>query len=69
NEIIIDDVAADRLRAQAKAAKSDPPKFLEMHEIFGTLNESQVFTEAFTEALNALWRDGTQATLQNYLRS
>ncbi len=69
NEILIEDISADRLQAQAKAAKSDPPKFLQMHEIFGALNESQIFTDAFSQALNALWRDGTQATLQNYLRS
>lgn len=69
NEIIIEDIAAERLNAQANAARSDPSKFLEMHEIFGTLNENRLFVDAFTNWLNALWLDGTQTTLQNYLRS
>ncbi|MGI9399829.1 MAG: mannitol dehydrogenase family protein [Rhizobiaceae bacterium] len=69
SEILIEDIAADRLKAQAMAAKSEPSRFLEMHEIFGSLNEKPIFVDAFSERLNALWRDGTQATLQKYLRS
>lgn len=69
NEIKIEDVAAERLNEHANAARSNPSRFLEMHEIFGTLNEKPVFVEAFSDWLNALWLDGTRATLQNYLRS
>jgi mannitol 2-dehydrogenase len=67
--IHLDDNAAARLNEHALAARNAPGKFLEMHEIFGSLSENAIFAGAFAKALQALWRDGTAATLQTYLAS
>ncbi len=57
----------DRLTALAKSAKDDPSKWLEMDDIYGPLSSNQIFADAFAKALNALWRDGTTATLKAYI--
>ena len=57
----------DRLQASAREAKTRPDAWLEMHDIYGDIAKSAVFREAFAKALNALWKDGTKATLERYL--
>ncbi len=61
------DPSWDRLQAVARKAKEDPQAWLEMEDIYGDVAKSAIFREAFANALNALWKDGTKATLERYL--
>jgi mannitol 2-dehydrogenase len=63
----LDDPNAARLTPAAQAAKRNPAVFLTLQEIFGDIAEAPLFRSRFEAALNSLWRDGTRATLQNYL--
>jgi mannitol 2-dehydrogenase len=63
----LDDPNAARLTPAAQAAKHDPAVFLTLQDIFGDIAEAPLFRSRFEAALNSLWRDGTWATLQNYL--
>jgi mannitol 2-dehydrogenase len=64
--IALDDPNAARLAPAARAAKEDPAAFLALRDIFGDLGDAAPFRARFETALNSLWQDGTQATLQNY---
>lgn len=57
----------DRMRQTAAAAKSDPAAWLAMEDIYGSVGKSPVFVEKFAAALEALWTDGTVATLRRYV--
>jgi mannitol 2-dehydrogenase len=57
----------DRLTATAKAAKSNSAAWLAMGDIYGAVGTNAVVAEAFARQLNALWKDGTRATLTRYL--
>ena len=57
----------DRLTERARAAREDPQAWLGMAEIYGATGTNAEFAGAFTDWLNALWRDGTAATLARYL--
>lgn len=57
----------DRLTTQAKIAREQPRKWLEMVDIYGRLGANDTFADAFSHALNRLWRDGTAATLDSYI--
>ena len=61
-----DPSAWDRLQAASKQAKSDPSAWLAMHDIYGSAADSAEFADAFSTALNALWRNGTKETLIRY---
>ncbi len=61
------DPSWDRLTETAKAAKDDPSVWLGMADIYGATGRDPRFAEAFGKWLNALWRDGTPATLRRYL--
>ncbi|MFD0916625.1 mannitol dehydrogenase family protein [Pseudahrensia aquimaris] len=61
------DPSWDQLQAQAVLAKQDAAQWLEMREIYGPLAENEVFRSAFKSALEAVWRDGTAATLNSYI--
>ncbi|PWL18712.1 mannitol dehydrogenase [Falsochrobactrum shanghaiense] len=61
------DPSWDRLVKQAKLARDNPVKWLEMEDIFGTLASSPAYAEAFSSALRRIWQDGTEKTLQLYL--
>ncbi|WP_159585484.1 mannitol dehydrogenase family protein [Chelativorans xinjiangense] len=63
------DPAWERLRAQAQKARDDPLAWLEMEDIYGRVAQADVFRKAFTGALAALWRDGTEKVLARYLAS
>ena len=56
-----------RLTMQAKLAKHEPHKWLELIDIYGQISCSEIFANAFANKLSALWRDGTAATLQAYI--
>ena len=66
-EIAPNDPSWDRLQARARAAKDDPAAWLAMRDIYGDLARSQVFATAFASSLDAIWKDGTEATLRRYL--
>ncbi|MBZ9938362.1 mannitol dehydrogenase family protein [Mesorhizobium sp. BR1-1-16] len=57
----------ERLTATAALAKDDPLAWLAMEDLYGAVGQNDVFRKAFSEALTALWRDGTAATLTRYL--
>jgi len=57
----------ERMTATAKAAKGDPAAWLGMGDIYGAVGKSAVFAKAFARHLEALWQDGTRATVQRYL--
>jgi mannitol 2-dehydrogenase len=57
----------DRMVETSKKAKADPTAWLAMEDIYGAVGKSPVFAERFALALGALWRDGTAATLRNYI--
>ena len=57
----------DRLQAASKAAKADASAWLAMEDIYGAVGRSAVFAAAFAAALDALWKDGTEAVLKRYL--
>ena len=65
--IAFNDQNADRLHNAALASLDDPARFLQERDIFGDLAESAPFRQRFVEALTALRRDGTRATLQAYV--
>lgn len=69
NFIEVADENADRLRANALLAKSNPNAFLDMGDIFGTLGIEENFVSAFSNALQSLWANGTRATLNAYIAS
>jgi len=56
----------DHLQSQAKLAKDDPAKWLEMKHIYGSLSEEETFSAEFSRALDSLWRLGTASTLEVY---
>ena len=61
------DPSWDRLQAQALRAKDDPAAWLEMKDIYGRVADDAAFRETFAGWLQALWSDGTEATLRRYL--
>jgi mannitol 2-dehydrogenase len=65
--IAIADEAAGRLASQARAARTDPAGFLRQRDIFGDLADAQDFARPFARHLEALWRDGVEATLTRYV--
>lgn len=65
--IKIKDPKASRLRENARKAKTNPAAFLEMSDIFGTLSDNKVFLSEFSNALDGLWRWGTQKMLRDYV--
>jgi len=68
-EIETSDADWPRLNAQAKLAKTNPLKWLEMGDVYGALNTSEDFKTAFSTSLDALWRDGTKTTLNAWCSS
>jgi len=48
-------------------ARRNPLVFLGMEEIFGDLGEHPVFRERFSDALDSIWSDGVEKTMESYL--
>ena len=65
--VIIEDENAQRLEEHARRAEHDPTAFLSMSDIFGPVGGDPVFAAAFTQALKAIYRDGTAGALQTYV--
>jgi mannitol 2-dehydrogenase len=57
----------DRLQGLAREAKHSPAAWLGMADIYGDTAASPVFQAAFAKWLGALWRQGTEATLKDYV--
>ena len=65
--IFLDDNKSEQLRKTSLEARGNPLVFLGMEEIFGDLGEHPVFRERFSDALNSIWSDGVEKTLESYL--
>jgi mannitol 2-dehydrogenase len=63
------DPAWPRLTSRAQQARRDPRAWLAMRDIFGDLGDDARYIAAFSQALRALWQDGTRATIARHLRS
>ncbi len=61
------DPSWDRLVERAHAAKDDPLEWLTMVDIYGDVASNEAFRAAFSDWLNKLWKNGTKATLEEYL--
>lgn len=61
------DPAWDRLSRTALAARTDPPQWLAMGDIYGEVGRDARFASAFGDWLERLWSEGTDATLRRYL--
>jgi mannitol 2-dehydrogenase len=57
----------DRLVRAARAAKENPPAWLEMEEIYGAVGRSETFRGRFDFILRAIWSKGVAAVLSDYL--
>jgi mannitol 2-dehydrogenase len=57
----------DRLKSQAGKAKDNPGAWLAMDDIYGDIGRNDLFSEAFSRSLNAIWARGTESALQDYL--
>lgn len=57
----------ERLTETAQRAKDDPSAWLGMSDIYGATGRDPRFAAAFATWLDALWREGTRATLRRYL--
>lgn len=57
----------DALKQRARQARNDPRVWLQMQDVYGNLSEAGSFSDRFTEWLTAIWQDGTEAALKQYL--
>ena len=67
SQIQANDPNWDDLQKAALAAKSDPLAWLQQKQFYGDLVEHDGFASRFSQALETIWRDGTEAALANYL--
>jgi mannitol 2-dehydrogenase len=58
----------NRMQQTAQAAKLNPNAWLAMSDIYGDVGKHPLMQAEFAKALNALWKDGTKATLERYLK-
>ncbi len=61
------DPAWDRLNAVALAARREPGLWLAQSDIYGSLGKDERLQAAFARALDALWRDGVEATVSAFV--
>jgi mannitol 2-dehydrogenase len=59
----------DHLKAKAKAAKDKPQVWLDMEEIYGGVGKHTEMQKLFAQYLNAIWKNGAEATVKAYLSS
>ena len=57
----------DHLQITAKTAKNNPQAWLDMSEIYGDVGKNPMMQKAFTQSLNAIWKNGAEATVRAYL--
>jgi mannitol 2-dehydrogenase len=65
--IFLEDNNSEKLRKTSLEARRNPLVFLGMEEIFGDLGEHHVFRERFSDALDSIWSDGVEKTMESYL--
>lgn len=66
-DIVVQDTMAGVLTECARAAGTDPEKFLGVSEIFGEdLPKSRILVDQVREALESLYDQGARKTLENY---
>lgn len=56
-----------RLQAQARLAKAEPAKWLQMPEIYGDLAQDSALVAQFSATLAAVWAKGTRGVIADYL--
>jgi len=66
-QIPANDPQWDRLQAQAALAKDDPQKWLELSDVYGPLAKDKTFAQAFTNALDSVWKKGVAGAVNQYL--
>ena len=59
----------DSLQAKAKLAKANPQIWLDMSEIYGDVGKNPDMQKVFAGWLNAIWKNGAEATVRDYLAS
>ena len=52
---------------QAQLARRNPRLWLDLRQFYGDLAETRAFAEPFEHWLTMMYRDGMNATLQNFL--
>jgi mannitol 2-dehydrogenase len=57
------------LQAQARLAKTNPQAWLDMAEIYGEVGKHPVMQRLFAGYLEAIWKNGAEATVKTYLVS
>jgi mannitol 2-dehydrogenase len=55
------------LQKTAVQARMDPRAWLSQRQYYGTLLESRIFEEAFSQSLAEVWENGAEAALAKYL--
>ncbi len=55
------------LTQAARAARTEPRRFLEQRAIFGDVADSQAYAEIFSRHLQAIWDKGTRQAMEDYL--
>ena len=66
--IFLDDNKSEQLRKVSLEARRNPLVFLRMEDIFGDLGDHPVFKKRFSDALNSIWSDGIEKTMESYLK-
>ena len=61
------DPSWEMLSQTAQHAKIEPRRWLEMSQIYGDLKNEERFATAFEEALNSLYQNGIENTIEAYL--
>ena len=71
NGIIIEpnDPNWDRLKKVARTAKDDAMAWLRMEDIYGEVGRSEVFRERFAFLLQAIWLQGVETVITDYLQA
>lgn len=55
------------LMQRAAEARRRPAAWLEMATVYGDMAQNKVLADGFAQALDKIWREGTEATLAQYL--
>ena len=67
-EIPPNDTRYEELKATALAAKTDPNRWLAMHDIYGELGENPAFQRAFARALKMVNEEGVIHSMREYTK-
>jgi mannitol 2-dehydrogenase len=59
----------DSLTAQAKLAKGDPAEWLSQEQLYGELGQNPRFVASFSGWLRMIWDHGSEAAIEQYLKT